>query len=34
MIITLLLGFIMGIGAGYFFNPIITDILGGFGVFI
>ncbi len=34
MIIGFILGAILGIGVGYFFSPIIGDILGGLGVFI
>ncbi len=30
----MILGVIVGIGIGYFFSPILDDLLGGLGVFI
>ncbi len=34
MLLGFILGGIIGIGLGYFFSPIINDVLGGLGVFI
>ncbi len=30
----MILGVIVGIGVGYFFSPILDDILGGLGIFL